>query len=150
MKSKIEELAGDENAVEGSAVPSVDTSNLVPPRIDLPDASLCASGLKCLNMLGILWAGRGHSRRYCFESAASAMHAYQLIFLTILFDRSFLYLLASKSLYDQTAELINLSSKDAAEIESTFTHNLFYLAQAYGNHGDTTQSSYYCHMVSRL
>lgn len=58
-----------------------------------------------------------------------------------------MYLLASKSLYDQTAELANLGEKDAAEIESIFTHNLFYLAQAYGNHGDVAQSSYYCHMV---
>jgi hypothetical protein len=128
VKDKIEELAGDENAqaADGSESvppPTTEIAALAPPEIHLPAAALCSSGLKCLNMMGILWAGRGHSRR------------------------SFLYLLASKSLYDQTAELINLSAKDAAEIESIFTHNLFYLAQAYGNHGDATNSSYYCHLV---
>ncbi len=43
-----------------------------------------------------------------------------------------------------------ISAKNKEEIESIFTHNLFYLAQAYGNNGNAKMSSYYCHMVSMI
>ena len=68
VKDTIEELAGDENAQDSDGKesvppPTTEIAALVPPAIHLPEAMLCVSGLKCLNMMGILWAGRGHSRR---------------------------------------------------------------------------------------
>ena len=73
---------------------------------------------------GILWAGRDNAKR------------------------SFLYLIASKEFFDKARLLPDMTAADRAEMESTCTHNLFYLAQAYGNIGNVKLSSRYCHMVS--
>ncbi len=91
-----------------------------PPRASYP---LLAN---TINWLGILWAGRGNAKR------------------------SFLYLIASKEYYDRAAPLLlsGMGAKDAQDMESTLTHNLFYLAQAYGNIGNVKLSCMYCHMVS--
>lgn len=64
------------------------------------------------------------------------------------FIRSFLYLLASKKIYDDNIiNSKNMTEKQKEEMESTLTHNLFYLAQAYGNNGNPKLSSYYCQQV---
>ena len=89
--------------------------------------------MKCLNMMGILWAGRGYVKR------------------------SFLYLLCAKDIYehqklnnfeDIKKELSRCSKsiqrQFMKEFESQYTHNLFYLAQAYGNIGNSVNSSRYC------
>lgn len=87
--------------------------------------------LKCLNMLGILWAGRGQ------------------------IQRSFLYLIGAKNIYSKiqklfnNIELVEINKKkeieqQSMEIESSHTHTLFYLAQAYGHLGDAKKSSFYC------
>jgi hypothetical protein len=95
---------------------------LVPPALDAPRPQVCADAVQCLNLMGILWAGRGFVKR------------------------SFLYLLATKNLYERCKDL-PLSASDRKELESVFTNNLFYLAQAYGNCGNMKLSSQYCHMV---
>lgn len=79
--------------------------------------------MKCLNMIGILWAGRGRVRR------------------------SFLFLLAAKKTYHHAQHNGDGTSIDHAvvkEIESAYTHTLFYLAQAYGHIGIAQKSSFYC------
>jgi hypothetical protein len=63
--------------------------------------------------------------------------------------RSFLYLLASKQIYDTAQSLgASLSTEQRAEMESALTHDLFYLAQAYGNNGNPQLSAYYCQQAS--
>ena len=71
--------------------------------------------MKCFNLLGILWAGRGQVRK------------------------SFMYLLAAKRLYGPSVE------KEKEDVSAVYTHTLFYLAQAYGKIGDTARSSHYCY-----
>ena len=80
------------------------------------------NAMKCLNMLGILWAGRGQVRK------------------------AFMYLLAAKNLYG----LENIENGKDTDVEGdslqlVYTHTLFYLAQAYGKIGDTIRSSRYCY-----
>jgi len=96
--------------------------DMEPPSIESKHVELCADVMKCMNMMGILWAGRDHVKR------------------------SFLYLLAAKQFYDETIQK-ELSDKNREEMESTLTLNLFYLAQAYGFIGNTELSALYCHMT---
>lgn len=96
---------------------------MIAPDVNVVKIEFCADAMKCLNLLGILWAGRDHAKR------------------------SFLYLLASKKIYDNNISNSNLTIKQKEEMESTLTHNLFYLAQAYGNNGNPKLSSYYCQQV---
>mmetsp|Transcript_3688 Transcript_3688/g.5708 ORF Transcript_3688/g.5708 Transcript_3688/m.5708 type:complete len:356 (-) Transcript_3688:1085-2152(-) len=116
--STINEMSGE---VESEASKQVDDS-IRPPEVEVKDASLCADTMKCFNLMGILWAGRDHLKR------------------------SFLYLLAAKEYYDRCSG-VDISTAVRVELESTLTHNLFYLAQAYGNIGNATLSSLYCHMT---
>eukprot|EP00981_Chlorochromonas_danica_P007783 scaffold1882_cov163-Ochromonas_danica.AAC.14 len=72
--------------------------------------------MKCLNILGILWSGRGQS------------------------SKAVVYLLAAKNYYlchhqSQAAA----AQQGNAQIEDTYTHTLFYLAQAYGHLQDSSQ-----------
>ncbi len=69
MKNIVEDMAGDEGGSETETKDveedkTTDITELSPPHIKLPTAKLCADALKCLNMMGILWAGRGHKRRF--------------------------------------------------------------------------------------
>lgn len=68
---------------------------------------------------GILWAGRGQVKK------------------------SLLYLLSVKKMYHSASDALDselklkLKKSFASELDSIYTHNLFYLAQAYGeNHVD--------------
>eukprot|EP01041_Mallomonas_annulata_P004246 gene4246-8442_t len=95
--------------------------------ISVLSSDLCVDAMKCLNMLGILWAGRqNHKRALC-------------------------YLLYCKEFYESAAASQSVVSamtpadKDAMELE--LTHNLFYLAQAYGHMGDAKRSAHYCHQT---
>jgi hypothetical protein len=38
--------------------------DISPPEFLLPEPSLYADGMKCWNLLGILWAGRDHQKRF--------------------------------------------------------------------------------------
>ena len=96
------------------------------------DIRMAVETMKLLNMLGILWAGRGQVKR------------------------SFLFLLAAKRIYDENKldnftavrmNFISITKNQSAvisDLESHYTHNLFYLAQAYGNIGNSIKSSKYC------
>lgn len=83
------------------------------PKDDNGSVELASIQMKCLNMLGILWAGRGYK------------------------GRAFYYLQAVKSIYERT-------TRKNREMEDIYTHNLFYLAQAYVHIGNAQKSSYYC------
>lgn len=98
--------------------------NISPPPVKIVSERFYPEAMKCLNLLGILWAGRDHAKR------------------------SFLYLLASKHLYDNAQSQDNtILPEKRLEMESALTHNLFYLAQAYGNNGNPRLSAYYCQQV---
>ncbi len=129
---------GEEEEVDkGSDSATSSTSGRVsldePPEVKLPKDNLiiCIDAMQCLNMLGILWAGRG------------------------VVKKSFLYLLAANNLYERSKKhtmKLNASSsasnrRKAKELESVYTHNLFYLAQAYGHIGNATKSGEYCYMT---
>eukprot|EP00605_Chrysophyceae_sp_TOSAG23-4_P001540 GSChrysophyteH1.ASY1.ANO1.1688.1 assembled CDS len=124
----INDMVGDTGSENESS--SQETSSRVslsdPPEVSLPRDSLvlCIDAMQCLNMLGILWAGRG------------------------VVAKSFLYLVAANNLYERgkkhTDKLHAGSSsfdrRKARDMESVYTHNLFYLAQAYGHVGDSKKS----------
>lgn len=129
--SRVTELPAEDDvaaAAASSAEPPVWSKTS--PEVKLPKDTLvlCMDAMKCLNMLGILWAGRG------------VVH------------KSFLYLLAANKLYARGKvhlDKLNATSsagdrRRAKEMESVYTHNLFYLAQAYGHIGDTRKSGEFC------
>ena len=79
--------------------------------------------LKCLNLLGILWAGRGNVKR------------------------SFMFLHSSYKLYDEQfrTKQNDQTTSINSSIESVYTHTCFYLAQCYGHLGNVIKSSQFCH-----
>ncbi|KAJ1419444.1 KIF-1 binding protein C terminal-domain-containing protein [Ochromonadaceae sp. CCMP2298] len=95
------------------------------PELRLLSEVLVLDAMKTLNMMGILWAGRGQVHK------------------------SMLFLLSARQFYTQhTAQgEVRFAAKTLKELGQTFTHNLFYLAQAYGNLGDTATSCTYCHQT---
>lgn len=107
-----------------------------PPDVVINNKSDSVVAMKCLNMMGILWAGRGDVKK------------------------SFLYLYAAKNLYhdinssqwqqaDTDGDSWQPTQKESEELESLFTHNLFYLAQSFGHISDLETSSKYCHETLR-
>lgn len=82
-----------------------------------------------LNILGILWAGRSQIYK-SFYFLLSANN----VFLNISVRKN--ELAAKKS-----------SSHALDDLENIYTHNCFYLAQAYGNIGHSKLSSKYCHLT---
>jgi len=128
--SRVTELPDDSAAASPVDAAEPPAWSKTPPEVKLPKntLALCMDAMKCLNMLGILWAGRG------------------------VVQKSFMYLLAANKLYNQgRVHLDKLSANSSAsdrrrarEMESVYTHNLFYLAQAYGHIGDTKKSGEYC------
>ena len=116
---------------ESPEAAKVPADQLVPPALVCKAAlqDRKPEAMKCLNMLGILWAGRGQVQK------------------------SFLYLIAANNLYSAgrtgpqggAAAGVAAMSADTEGLESVYTHNLFYLAQAYGQIGDTVRSSEYCY-----
>jgi len=121
----INKLVGDGDEAEKKPLDTEWVNSLVPPPVNLPSEAKIVDALKCLNMLGILWAGRGAV------------------------PKSLLYLLASKTLYEENEKDVmkdvGMPASVKRDFESAYTHNLFYLAQAYGNLGDAIKSSKYCH-----
>jgi hypothetical protein len=98
-------------------------NNFLPKFTPLADLTIVSDSMKCLNLLGILWAGRGQPlKSLCFLLSVSECYED--------FQRK----------KDQSRE--NPISNE--EIENTFTHNLFYLAQAFGNLKMLRKSSFYC------
>ena len=116
----------DENArvTEIKESPTTPPDKMTPPSINLPSTNvdIGVDAMKCLNMLGILWAGRGIVRK------------------------AFLYLISANKLYSEYSNM-KLSDSSRNEIESVYTHNLFYLAQAYGHIGDAKKSGEYCYLT---
>jgi hypothetical protein len=96
------------------------TATVAPVLPDLPNISpdLLGDALKCLNLLGILWAGRGQS------------------------GRSLGYLHGASQCYGHYTSTCPATANP--DIENTCTHTLFYLAQAYGHLRETEKSSEYC------
>ena len=117
-------LGEDINKMCGDESEKRDISKLEPPIFNIPVGRVVVDAMKCLNILGILWAGRGKT------------------------STSFLYLLSAKRFYDDVIHANVVPMNDLNELESTLTHNLFYLAQAYGNAGDALKSSQYCLQVT--
>ena len=125
--ARVTEIFDDDTSVPNKKTP---LSLATPPSVDLPRDTLllCIDAMKCLNMLGILWAGRG------------------------MVQKSFMYLIAANQLYLRGKvhlDKLNANSsaadrRKAKEMESVYTHNLFYLAQSYGHIGDTKKSAAYC------
>lgn len=118
LVAEILEKVGSKDEIpagEDSVLPEYET--FVLPTLPTQPKKAFVEALKCLNILGILWAGRGRPHR------------------------SLLYLLCSETLYKQQPP--SLSPQE--EGENTYTHTLFYLAQAYGNFHDAVRSSDYCH-----
>lgn len=130
LVEKIATIVGPEVDDSDEGIANEKTDDLVPPPLNKIAVNLIQDAMLNLNLLGILWAGRGQVRK------------------------SFLYLLSANTFYE-TNIARNLSSAVGpalpapvlAGIESTYTHNLFYLAQAYGNIGNVTLSSKYCRMT---
>lgn len=123
---KIKNLIPEEETGEniGSGTIGTEFNEKSVPEMPELKSEMIADGMKDLNMLGILWSGRGQVRK------------------------SLLYLLCVNQLYEKNKKngaIKSLTYKRQADIENTLTHNYFYLAQAYGNIGDTNQSSFYCH-----
>jgi hypothetical protein len=140
LLEKVIEQTADDEVDEAGAEPgskhektfaSADISN--PPELPTLAESLVVDAMKALNILGILWAGRGQVHK------------------------SMLYLLSARQFYlshieyaTQNAPLgqtSKFSKKTLSDLGYAFTHNLFYLAQAYGNLGDTRKSCSYCHQT---
>jgi len=101
----------------------------------------CIDALKCLNLLGILWAGRMHIKRaFCYLLSVKECYA-------VLKYKCQQEIRKNNASFQQ---LLNKPiNKTVAELESTLTHNLFYLAQAYGHIGNTKQSSLCCYHTLR-
>jgi hypothetical protein len=93
--------------------------------------ALTGEALKTLNLLGILWAGRGQPYRSLLYLLL-ASECYRILSLTDTFSPS-------------VSQPAGADAVKSAEVESAYTHNLFYLAQVYGHLGDAKQSSRYCH-----
>ena len=121
-ESAEEGAMADSTEFEPESMETIRGAVLEPPEV--PHCNVdekIADAMKCLNMLGILWAGRAQVRK------------------------SLLYLLAAKTLYTKASENVSvLSASHRQDLESTCTHNFFYLAQAYGHVGDVNKSSYFC------
>jgi hypothetical protein len=101
----------------------------------------CIDALKCLNLLGILWAGRMHIKRaFCYLLSVKECYAV-------------LKFKCKAEIAKNNANFQQLQNKPVlktlSELESTLTHNLFYLAQAYGHIGNTKQSSLCCYHTLR-
>lgn len=106
-----------------NAYATIDANLALLPSLVIPEpvSRVCCDAIKCVNMLGILWAGRDRVKR------------------------SFLYLHSAKVLYDSLADNRSLPKGVRREVESLYTHNLFYLAQAYGHIGKPDYACKYCH-----
>lgn len=123
-EEKEEEQVRELKEGEDIDTPEIPADELVPPLVKLPRKDVRVDAMKCLNMLGILWSGRGSLRK------------------------AIVYLKAAKLLYEVSEEEKKQFSKKHfflnADIESVHTHNLYYLAQVYGHLGDATLSAQYC------
>lgn len=118
---KIEGLAGEgvDMSLWADAKGLVDFEKLLAsthPQVDAYDKKYLADGMKCLNILGILWSGRGQpAKAVCF-------------------------LLTANQLFHHN----NTTGTVDEAVNNAITHNLFYLAQAYGHLQDSFHSSSYC------
>mmetsp|Transcript_33357 Transcript_33357/g.56006 ORF Transcript_33357/g.56006 Transcript_33357/m.56006 type:complete len:804 (-) Transcript_33357:146-2557(-) len=136
LVEQIFELAGPEDGAEDPAdgttkAASLDkplTSDDIKPTPELPALSevLVVDAMKTLNLLGILWAGRGQVHK------------------------SMLFLLSAHKFYlahTSGGQIVTYAAKTIKDMGYAYTHNLFYLAQAYGNIGDVAKSCTYCHQT---
>lgn len=111
-----------------NVIAPIDFNHIQLPVLPIIPGHLVVDAMRCLNLLGILWAGRAQPYK--------SLH----------------YLLSAHSIHDlyypssdgSSTSKVKLSAEVMEDLDSTFTHNLFYLAQAYGNLGNTKESSHYC------
>ena len=135
LVDKITEMSGesDEEHADGKEKTVTSADIKEPPPVSVLAEILVVDAMRALNILGILWAGRGQVQK------------------------SMLFLLCARQFYltnieaaAQTApagQKSKFSKKVLTDLGYTYTHNLFYLAQAYGNIGDTKKSCEFCHMT---
>lgn len=115
LVQKVEEMVGG----EGKEQNGEELEALIPALMTvLQQADYLLEGMKCLNILGILWSGRGQP------------------------SKAVVYLLAAKNYF--LCHHQREAAQGNAQIEDTYTHTLFYLAQAYGHLQDSSRSSDYC------
>ena len=98
----------------------IDFEDIRLPKLASIPLHLVAEAMKTLNLLGILWAGRAQPYK--------SLH----------------YLLSAHSIHEQYIANEAVPKDVVEDLQHGFTHNLFYLAQAYGNLGNAKKSSYYC------
>lgn len=118
VQSYIDICSENEINDETSATTQITSENLKKPIELLPVLSIniIVDAMKALNLLGILWAGRGQVQK------------------------SMLYLLSAYDFYHSINITYannnpNFTASIIKDLGSVYTHNLFYLAQAYGNIG---------------
>ena len=104
-------------------------STLPSVEIDKDLFTVLVDAMHGLNLSGILWAGRGRVRR-SFMFLYSCYNLYHSCFPTI-----------------PDAPTNTVPASVVREIESTHTHTLFYLAQAFGHLQNMKKSSLYCHQT---
>jgi hypothetical protein len=160
---EIDELVGDRDEKLSSVSPEfsqeredtlkeIENLSSLPSSIHLPTSffkNTVCDAMKCLNILGILWAGRGQPLKslyyllaasQCYHIAISASSASSS---TAPGSSS-----TSSAVVNPPSSFFDLSANlERKELENSFTHNLFYLAQAYGNLKIIKKSSKYCQMT---
>lgn len=124
MGDRDELLSGDE-----SIAPKTD--DLKPPPLSPHPLSLLVDALKCLNTLGILWAGRGQPHK-------------ALLFLQSAENVYLQYSSATNNLTHTVTHTFAAPNPLEKDLHNTYTHTLFYLAQAYGHLKEPEKSSDYC------
>lgn len=139
LVENITELSADHDVDAAGSQPGehekkVTPADIVPPpELPVLSETIVVDAMKALNLLGILWAGRGQ----VIKSMMFLMSAHNF-YISNVEAAAKSPPLGQKSKFDK---------KTNADLGNAFTHNLFYLAQAYGNIGDTKKSCSYCHQT---
>jgi hypothetical protein len=164
LVKEIDELVGDRDEKLSSPSPEfsqeredylkeIENLSSLPSAIHLPTSfakNTVCDAMKCLNILGILWAGRGQplkslyyllSANQCYQNAIAASSTAASTSSSTIPGSSSAATTPPSSFFDLSANL------ERKELENSFTHNLFYLAQAYGNLKIVKKSSKYCQMT---
>lgn len=58
LVAAINDMSGEVGSTDAASANAME-----PPEFRIDNSELCADAMKCINLLGILWAGRDHSKR---------------------------------------------------------------------------------------
>lgn len=116
-----------------------------------------ADAVKCFNLLGILWAGRVQLKRAFYYMHSAVVWFRRMKAEGVATARKLKAAAASfgplppppKGMPAAPVETVESNAAVLEELESIHTHTLFYLAQAYGHVGNSTQSSVHCYHTLR-